>query len=63
MVNKSSRREFLRKAAATTAGAFILPQIVPASALGLNGKTPPSDRIVMAGIGVGSQVRATCETF
>ncbi len=63
MLNKSSRREFLRKAAATTAGALILPQIVPASALGLNGKTPPSDRIVMAGIGVGSQGKSNMRNF
>jgi hypothetical protein len=63
MLNKSSRREFLRKAAATTAGALILPQIVPASALGLNGKTPPSDRIVMAGIGIGSQGKSNMRNF
>ncbi|NJK98001.1 MAG: twin-arginine translocation signal domain-containing protein, partial [Bacteroidales bacterium] len=55
MSNKSSRREFLRKSASTAVGALILPQIIPASALGLNGKTPPSDRIVIGGIGVGSQ--------
>jgi hypothetical protein len=40
------RRKFLKGSAA-------LPAIVPASALGLNGATPPSDRLVMGSIGVG----------
>ncbi|MBI4876860.1 MAG: Gfo/Idh/MocA family oxidoreductase [Acidobacteria bacterium] len=44
-----ARREFLKQAA----GAAVWPAIVPASALGLNGATPPSDRIVMGAIGVG----------
>lgn len=39
------RRDFLKSAAA--------PLIVPASALGLNGATPPSDRITIGHIGVG----------
>lgn len=63
MSNNSSRREFLRKSAATAVGALILPQIVPASALGLNGKTPPSDRIVMGAIGVGSQGKSNMRGF
>jgi predicted dehydrogenase len=63
MSNNSSRREFLRKTASTAVGALILPQIVPASALGLNGKTPPSDRIVMGAIGVGSQGKSNMRGF
>lgn len=63
MSNKSSRREFLRKSASTAVGALILPQIIPASALGLNGKTPPSDRIVIGGIGVGSQGKSNMRSF
>lgn len=43
------RRSFLRQAA-TAAAAF---QVVPAYVLGLNGQTPPSRRLNIAGIGVG----------
>ena len=43
-----TRRKFLKSAAL-----FAAPYIVPASALGLNGAVPPSERIVLGGIGVG----------
>jgi predicted dehydrogenase len=49
------RRDFLKKVPMAMAGAAALPTIVRASALGLNGAVPPSDRIVMAGIGYGMQ--------
>ena len=49
-----SRRRFLKgTAAAGVAAAF--PSIIPASALGRQGQIAPSERIVMACIGVGSQ--------
>ena len=63
MSNKSSRREFLKKSASTAVGVLVLPQIIPSSALGLNGKTPPSDRIVMGAIGVGSMGQGNMSTF
>jgi predicted dehydrogenase len=44
-----SRRAFLRAAL----GASVLPTLVPASALGLNGNVAPSNRIVVASIGMG----------
>ena len=46
------RREFLK---GTLAGASVLgfPTIIPSSALGADGTTPPSDRITAACIGVG----------
>jgi predicted dehydrogenase len=44
-----ARRTFLKRAAAATA-AF---QVVPGHVLGLNGQTPPSGRLNVAGIGVG----------
>jgi len=47
-----SRRQFLKKATAT-AGALALPTIIPNTALGLNGAVAPSNRIVMATIGLG----------
>jgi predicted dehydrogenase len=62
MSNKSSRREFLRSASAA-AGALIMPQIIPASAMGLNGKIPPSERIVMGSIGVGSMGQGNLSDF
>jgi hypothetical protein len=49
------RREFLKKVPLALAGAAAFPSIVRGSALGLNGAVPPSDRIVMAGIGFGMQ--------
>ncbi len=47
-----SRRKFLKSAAAV-GGAVALPTFVPASALGRDGNVAPSERIVMAGIGLG----------
>jgi predicted dehydrogenase len=55
MRDRSSRREFVKQSAKIVAGAVILPNIIPASALGMGGSTPPSDRIVMGAIGTGSQ--------
>ena len=46
-----SRRTFLKTSAAVVA----LPYFVPASALGKDGRPAPSNRIVMASIGIGSQ--------
>ncbi len=48
-----SRRQFLGKLATSTAGVFIVPQIVPSSALGLDGVEAPSDRITLGIIGTG----------
>lgn len=49
--SKLSRRDFLGGMAAATA-AF---QIVPGHVLGLNGATPPSGKLNVAGVGVGGQ--------
>lgn len=49
-----TRKDFLKQSSAA-AGALALPWIVPASALGKNGRPAPSDRIVMGCIGVGGQ--------
>jgi len=46
-----TRREFVNGLALASA-AF---QVVPGSVLGLNGATPPSERLNLAGIGVGGQ--------
>lgn len=49
-----SRRNFLRTAA-VAGGAMAFPHVVRASALGLGGATPPSERIVLGGIGIGGR--------
>jgi predicted dehydrogenase len=55
MMDMNNRRDFLKRSAAVAAGALILPQIIPSTAMGMGGKLPPSDRIVMGAIGTGSQ--------
>ena len=49
--NSTTRREFLKRASLAVAA----PYVISASALGQDGKPPASERIVMAGIGVGNQ--------
>jgi predicted dehydrogenase len=49
-----SRRKFLRGLSAA-AGAMAIPCHVPASALGQGGTVPPSERIVLGGIGLGGR--------
>ena len=49
-----TRRGFLRTAAMAGA-ALVAPAIIPASALGKDGAVPPSERIVMGGIGLRSR--------
>ena len=49
-----NRREFLRRAA-LAAGAAAAPALIPASALGLEGAVPPSERIVLGGIVIGGR--------
>ena len=72
--NRLTRRVFFGRALASAAA----PAVVPATALGLNGATPPSDRLTMAAIGLGPrgqyvlghflkesdvQVLAACDCF
>ena len=45
------RRRFLKTAAGTST-LFVVPQIIPASALGRDGAVAPSERIVLGGIGM-----------
>ena len=53
--SKLSRRRFLNQTATVLGGALAMPTLVPASALGRNGLLPPSERITMGFIGVGTQ--------
>lgn len=63
MSKKTSRRTFVKRSAATIAGAFVLPHIIPSSVLGMGGKTAPSNRVVMGAIGVGSQGMSNMRDF
>ncbi len=58
-----SRRDFLRTAPAALAGAAVFPAIVKASVLGRGNAVPPSDRVVMAGIGFGMQGPSNMRSF
>ena len=49
-----TRRRFLTRGA-LAAGALALPQFIPASVLGRNGTSAPSERIVLGAIGIGGR--------
>ncbi len=51
---RGSRRDFLRRGL-TAGGAVAAPMIIPSSALGLDGAVPPSERVVVGGIGIGNR--------
>jgi len=55
----ASRRRFLKTAAGTAAAAYV----IPASALGADGRPAPSERIVMGGIGIGNMGRGDMGNF
>jgi predicted dehydrogenase len=63
MPKRTSRRLFIRNSAAAAAGALIMPEIIPSSALGMNGRIAPSNRIVMGCIGTGSQGTSNLKSF
>ena len=50
-----NRRQFLQRTVGVVGAALAFPTIIPASALGRNGLVPPSERITMGFIGVGTQ--------
>lgn len=52
----STRRNFMRMAAATTVGAAAAPSIIPASAFGADGTVAPSNRIPIGLIGMGKMM-------
>lgn len=58
----TTRRSFLKTAAATGA-ACAAPMVIPGSALGLDGAVPPSERIVLGGLGVGRRGRTVLGCF
>lgn len=58
-----SRRDFLRRAAATAAGALAASSIVTSRALGSAMIPPASDRVTLGHIGVGGQGRGLLNGF
>lgn len=56
MRSGDSRRSFLRRTAAA-------PLVIPGSVLGLNGATPPSDRVTLGGLGIGSRGTTVLRSF
>jgi predicted dehydrogenase len=63
MLMKTSRRDFVRRSATVAAGIFVIPEIIPSSAMGMGGKTAPGNRIVMGAIGIGSQGTSNMRDF
>jgi predicted dehydrogenase len=51
----STRRTFLQSVATSLSGAAAAPYVITSTALGSGATPPASDRIVMAGIGLGNQ--------
>lgn len=65
MANKEepvSRRRLLKTAVQASA-LVAAPQIVPASALGRGGAVPPSDRVTLAGLGIGGRGARVLQSF
>jgi len=61
--SKIRRRDFLKTVPAAVAGLVGFPTIVKAAVLGRAGAVPPSDKIVMAGIGFGMQGPSNMRDF
>ena len=59
MMKNVSRRDALK----TASGVIAAPLIVPASVLGLGGAVPPSDRITVGGLGIGSRGARDLQSF
>jgi len=60
---RTSRRGFLKRAAASAAAVAGFPYIVPGSALGLNGAVAPSNRIGAGFIGMGKMAKGHLGSF
>jgi predicted dehydrogenase len=60
---KISRRKFLKTASLAAAGVAVSPYIIPSSVMGLGKNTPPSEKIVMAGVGFGMMGIPNMQSF
>jgi len=52
---RPTRRQFLRRGAIAAGAAVVSPQLIPGRALGADGGVPPSEQIVVGGIGIGNR--------
>ncbi len=59
----SDRRRFIKQLGGAAAGVLAAPMIIPSSALGLEGKVAPSNRIVMGLSGIGGRGGALLINF
>lgn len=50
---RHSRRRFLKSAVSAAGTVAVAPTIIPSSVMGLNGAVPPSERVIVGGIGIG----------
>ncbi|MBI1898661.1 MAG: Gfo/Idh/MocA family oxidoreductase [Acidobacteria bacterium] len=58
-----SRRRLLKTALRAGGAVVAAPMIVPASALGLAGAVPPSDRVTLGGLGIGNRGARDLQSF
>ncbi len=58
-----NRRRFLKRSAGVASAVSALPCIIPSSALGQDGQTAPSDRVVVGSIGVGGMGRGDVKSL
>ena len=58
-----NRRGFLARAASATGGILAAPYVITSTALGAEGRTPASERIVMGVIGIGGRGRSNMAAF
>ena len=63
MNNGITRRRFIQRNLSAAMAAAAFPTLIPASVLGRNGQTAPSNKIVMGCIGVGPQGRGDMGNF
>src|SRR5690606_38765670 len=54
-IKSPNRRSFLKTSAASAAASIALPTIIPSSVIGRDGATPPSEHIIVSGIGIGNR--------
>jgi hypothetical protein len=59
LTKNNSRREFIKRTAVLSAGFYIIPRYV----LGGTGYTAPSDRLIVAGIGIGGKGESDLNEF
>jgi predicted dehydrogenase len=59
---KMKRRDFIKNTAIVS-GMIAVPMIIPSGCRGKNGTTPPSDRIVMGGLGLGGMGSGDMNNF